>query len=1030
MTGEPLVEFDAHGDGVSVRHDYDPVSDAVVGWTIEPGVSAAQSIRLPAGGRVGVIAVKLRRIGRPGSIEVRLGSRLGGDDLAAGVIEPAAVNPWFEQWCRVALDEPVVADGDVYLQLSLPSDGPGDGPGDDGVSSGYEWYGTGSEDVPRAEFRPRFQYAPTFGPDVRRPDGFENPANIDYGTSTSGYDGGHAYDSDGATIPGLSFAFAVDDPGRDDAGEPAPPGEETPDAAAGAGAGSEEERFAFVSEITGPLWSGSLRDPARSPASDEITIDDTWSLVVGAGDDAADGVATRTAARQLADFLRTAMGVTLRDAPGRRTIEVSVAAGAEAPGGAGPVDGADDTGTASGTTAGAVRAGAVAADAATTGRATGGAVGVAEGFRVEVTPSSVAVVGSDDRGVMRGLHHLEAEMKRRRGPYLSLGTVRRTPRFSPRITCAPFYAKQELTASVGPYTEGMLGRIARAGFNAIWVWGDLDEVAHSAVYPELDQGVAARQRALTELIGHARPYGIDVYLYLANRPLPDEFFRRHLNARGSMFQAYGGSHVVCTSVPEVREHLRSATADLGRAVPGLAGVVCIVGGEGLMHCYTRAVSCPRCLARPPHETVAELVTVVADGLRSTNPAAAVAVWPYSATNTWSADDPTQERLMAALPTSVTWLTEFAKEGAVTFGGRTIPAYDYPVSIAGPSDRFVRQEARARELGLELWVKTEHAVALEFIQTPYIPALQQWAGRYRGIAEHTAVTGEFANWMHYGFMPGPATELFHRTMWREAGNMGEPHEVSGFEAIVDDLAGAVFGDAAARHVAAAWGLFSEAIREYPFSDRVVSGPIQKGPAHPLFFNPAYRPLHGAPRQFANDLSWTEPWGPELVVSQLERMEAPWSAGVAALEQAVRAVRPSDSSSRDEVRRELGVAASLLACIRSAIHVARFYLLRDRLPAADVDGARRILAELTGIAEREIENARTALRYVRADSRIGYANSGANDQVGVPRAGIYSPGSIEKKIDQVTRVLTDEIPAYRRALPPVIINDLTTHRGTNH
>jgi len=67
----------------------------------------------------------------------------------------------------------------------------------------------------------------------------------------------------------------------------------------------------------------------------------------------------------------------------------------------------------------------------------------------------------------------------------------------------------------------------------------------------------------------------------------------------------------------------------------------------------------------------------------------------------------------------------------------------------------------------------------------------------------------------------------------------------------------------------------------------------------------------------------------------------------------------------------------------------------------------------VAQAEIRNAREALPYVRADSRLGYANSGKGDQSGVSRAGIYSPGSIEKKIAQVERMLHEEIPAYRQA-----------------
>lgn len=102
------------------------------------------------------------------------------------------------------------------------------------------------------------------------------------------------------------------------------------------------------------------------------------------------------------------------------------------------------------------------------------------------------------------------------------------------------------------------------------------------------------------------------------------------------------------------------------------------------------------------------------------------------------------------------------------------------------------------------------------------------------------------------------------------------------------------------------------------------------------------------------------------------------------------------------------------MNSVINVAQFYMLRQELIATNgSEKARDLLNRMTAIANDEIHNARTALPFVCADSRLGYANSGKSDQEGVPRAGIYSPGSIEKKITQVERMLREEIPAYRKS-----------------
>jgi hypothetical protein len=900
---------------VVVQHDYDAVSDAVVSWTLRPGRSVSQGFKLAGAVTVTGFRVKLQRWGEPGPLEYRIGSEPGTGDVASGMLrEP--VSPWFEHWYGADLSRPVKLKGRYYLHLRLPPGGNGS----------YEVYGTATREVERAEFHPRFQYIETWYPRRAAPAVFENPANIDYGTRTPSYSGGAAFDSDGEEMVPLDLAFRI-------LGEP------------GAPASSCEERFSFIEDITGPLYTHSLRDPGAKPGHDEIAIDGGWRLVHPGGE------LLSIAAGEFREFLEIAMSAKIGSGP--RTISVEICSKP---------------------------------------------AGKPEGFRLTVTHDSVAVCGHDERGAMRGLYHLEAVMRLRRAPFLHVGEEVREPLYSPRITSAPFFSKSELEAPVDQYTAGMLGRIARAGFNAIWVWGDLDEVARSSVYPELDHGVRERQARLNHLIARAARYGIDVYLYLANRPLPEAFYAGHPDVRGSELRAYGGTHILCTSAPEVRRHLEAATRDLMERVPKLRGIVFNVGGEGFTHCYTRKNSCPRCSKRSPQEVIAEFSRAVLAGARAGNPEAAVVLWPYSASNTWSRGDITQSKLLEKLPRGITLLTEFAKEGAISFGGVTIPAYDYPISLVGPSERFLEQAALAKKHGLGFWVKTEHAIALEFVQTPYIPVFFQWAERFRRMREAPGVTGVFANWMHYGFMPSMAADLFYWHIWSQP---PDPSDLLG------RLARRDFGPGAEAHALRAWKLFSEAIRQYPFSGPMAMGVVQKGPAHPLFFDPNYRPAHGAGRQFTNDLNWTRPWGPELTVRQFTEMERLWSRGVAELERAVNEAAPG---LRPNARRELGVAQALLACIRSVIHVGRFYKLRDRLYQG---GDPKVLDEMVSVARAELENAQRALPAVCADSRLGYANSGKNDQTGVPRAGIYSPGSIEKKMAQLRRLLDHDIPQYRRA-----------------
>jgi hypothetical protein len=291
--------------------------------------------------------------------------------------------------------------------------------------------------------------------------------------------------------------------------------------------------------------------------------------------------------------------------------------------------------------------------------------------------------------------------------------------------------------------------------------------------------------------------------------------------------------------------------------------------------------------------------------------------------------------------------------------------------------------------------------MEFIQTPYIPVHFQWAERFRRFQNSPGPKGVFANWLHYGFLPSIAAEVFKWHTWSP---------IPETETVLRAIARREFGPRAEDHALRAWREWSTAIQHYPFSGNMAMGPIQKGPAHPLFLDPGYVPAQNRGRQFKNDLSWTQPWGPDLAFEQLKKLEEGWRSGVVEWEKVLLSAEPD---LRNNARKEGDIAQSLLCCIRSTLHVGRFCQIRDKLWQ---EKTRSVAAELIGqlvqIAEAEVANSRQALAVVSRDSRLGYANSSNGETIGVARGGIYSPGTIEKKIQQVKRLLETDIPEYRR------------------
>ncbi len=706
-----------------------------------------------------------------------------------------------------------------------------------------------------------------------------------------------------------------------------------------------EEPFAFIRELTGPMRYRKARRAGVRPLADEVRLDASWHIDLPAR--APEVV--RTAASEFQRFLREEMGV---QATGRgKPIELL------------------------------------------TGR---DGLSKPEAFRVSVEPGKIVITGYDDRALMRGLYYLQDMMDLRQAPILKSGTITRSPRYSPRISCAPMYAGEELKPDSDPYTDGLLQRMSRAGINAIYVWAKLHELGRSSALPELAPDAEAKLARLNAIVNRAARYGIDVYLYVTLDPMPAAFFDKHPDARGLARQFnsfYGSGYLLCTSAPVVQRYIREATASIFRAAPGVKGAVMIPLGEGFYNCRTnpRINTCPRCSNRSRDEVISELVRLIAQGAHSVNPKAAIVTWTY----TWPESDPSRAELIARLPKDTVWMQTFDKEGLIRRDGVVDIAYDYTIALLGPSENFQMQMPLVKKAGLPLWIKTESMISQEYVQGPYIPIPQRFIERYRRIARYPQATGLFLNWNHNGFQPSRVVDLVKWYTW-------DPMPEG--STVVRQMAERDFGDRAAPLFVEAWSKLSEAIASYPLSDNTSrNGPFQKGPAHPFFWDESYRPHHHEKRQFFNSLEWTEPWDVTIAGKYFGRMERGWTEGVRLMQQAVALTTPED---RTGARRELGLATMQLSCVRMALHLMEFYHLRRELQTAQDRTA--VLAKMRQVLEEERRNSQMALEFVDEDSRLGYTNGGNGITNGGVRAGIFTAGSIRKKLAQIDRLLSTGIP----------------------
>ena len=763
--------------------------------------------------------------------------------------------------------------------------------------------------------------------------GEESPINIDYGAVTPGYEGGEAYDTSDRTIPGVDFAFQLIGPG---------PGPQI------------EEPFAFISDLIAPIHYQRARFAnSHNAGVDEVVLDGSWWIDIPASA----SMATLTAASEFQRFMNAEMGVALSQT-GTKHITLRTVADS-------PSDRPRLT--------------------------------KSEAFVLDVSPAHITITGYDDRGVMRGLYYLQDVLDLRQAPLIKTGTTVRTPRYNPRITCAPFFAGIELEPNSDPYTDGLLAKISHAGYNAIWVWSKIYQLGTSSIFPELGADSAARLTRFRAIADRAAKYGMDVYAYVTIDPLPPSFFDKHPDARGvprANNQFYGAGYVLCPSSHEVQRYLEEATASIFRGVPGLRGAVMIPYGEGLFTCRTSgASSCKRCANRPLDDVLTDLVTAIQRGALAGNPKAEVVTWTY----TWPQTDPSRAGFIAKLPNTMTWMDTFEKEGIVRRDGVWDSAYDYSISYLGPAENFLLQAPLVEKAGMPFWAKTESMISEEFVQTPYIPVYQRWEERYRRLAKFPRLTGLFMNWNHYGFMPSRVAELVKWFTWDPAPQNDD---------VLRQIAARDFGENAADGFVEAWRTLSDAISYFPFSDGTTrSGPLQKGPAHPFFWNPDYQPHFSARRQFFNNLNWTQPWDVNIATKYYSIVEQKWAKGTEMLRNAAAQV---DAEHRMDAERELGVAEMQLSCLRTVLHLINFYGLRfDLNRAAD---PQPVLEEMKAVLQQEQANSRRALELVEKDSRLGYANGGNGITNGGVRAGILTAASIQKKLAQLDRVLNQDIPNY--------------------
>lgn len=527
---------------------------------------------------------------------------------------------------------------------------------------------------------------------------------------------------------------------------------------------------------------------------------------------------------------------------------------------------------------------------------------------------------------------------------------------SPRFCYSYFalYGDPLLDTHADPYPDGYLARMANAGADGVWLQAVLYKLAPFPWEPKRSEHYEKRLDNLRALVARAKKHGIGIYLYLNEpRAMPAAFFQRHPELKGV---TEGGYSVLCTSVPEVQAYIRDSIASICRAVPDLAGFFTITASENLTNCWSHGngKDCPRCSKRTPAEVIAEVNTLVEEGIRNAGTQTRLIAWDWGWADDWALDAIRRLPPEAALQSVSEWSLPIERGGIKSEVG------EYSISSIGPGPRATRHWEEARKRGLKTIAKIQANNSWEISTVPYIPALENVAQHALRL-QQAHVDGLMLGWTLGGY-PSP--------------NLEAVMEAGGTATTSDEILSAVarrrVGDNLAPVLVIAWKQISAAFREYPYHIAIAyHSPAQLGPANPMWADSThYRgTMVGFPY---DDLElWRGPYPPNVFIRQWETVADGFEAAVSKAREAVGEVR-SSAGQRKAFDREMEMAEACAIHFRAVANQASFIVARDALSKKQGDD-RTLRLEIARVLQSEMTLAARLYALQVRDSRLGFEAS---------------------------------------------------------
>ena len=459
-------------------------------------------------------------------------------------------------------------------------------------------------------------------------------------------------------------------------------------------------------------------------------------------------------------------------------------------------------------------------------------------FTLDASRERIVVSALSEISLLQASLFLTNYWRLRRSTHLKIGKKIIKPKVKIHIG-ADFWGGFSTTQAWvdGRETDKNFIELARIGLNALPIMVRLEDYIETAPKPFKSlishQARFNRQR-LAQLAKQASKYGVFVFLTAYNPKLkPNHPVFKAVPGSAGALQADGAFKVLCSSNKETRKFLVDSWSSLFEKIPQLGGILALTGGEGFYHCFMRsdhenAQDCPGCRKRSGSEVVAELVNDVARGIRSKNPEARLVTWPYSAGH-WSHDRDQIEFINRLDPENVIFQTEFDKD-SVNWrkAGYGKYCWDYSAGCVKASDRCKNQKKLCKQNQLAFSSKLEINNSIECLSVPYLPILMNRLKVWQNCISLNPEVIQ-SRWLFDGTCKSHSEELGYWAIW------GRDSEYQDLNKVLTAVAKRDFGKNAAPKILKAWALFSDAMRHHPSLDYYV-GSYFIGAGQPLVLDP--------------------------------------------------------------------------------------------------------------------------------------------------------------------------------------------------